>query len=139
MLEALIVCLCLITTDTKRLPKPETYTAAYKVATETGKPLLVMVSTEWCAPCQIMKKKILPRIREWFMFPRVAYCRVNPDDDSELAEQITGGGPIPQLVLFRKTKDGWLRQKLIGGQSVESVEEFIEDGIKEDEKTHRER
>jgi len=57
---------------------------------------------------------------------------VNPDRDGELANQITGGGPIPQLVMFRKTSKGWVRKKLVGGQSVETVEEFINEGLASD-------
>jgi thioredoxin-like negative regulator of GroEL len=107
----------------------ETYTEARRVAVETGKPIIVMVSTDWCPPCQTMKKTILPRVREHGLFRRVAFANVNPDNDSELANEITGGGPIPQLVMFRKTAKGWVRKKLIGGQSVEAVEEFINEGL----------
>jgi hypothetical protein len=35
--------------------------------------------------------------------------------------------------MFRKTTEGWKRQKLIGGQTVESVEKFINDGLAMDE------
>ena len=107
----------------------ETYTEAHRATLETGKPMVIMVSTDWCPPCQVMKKKILPRVREHGLLRKVAFAVVNPDRDSELANQITGGGPIPQLVMFRKTPKGWVRKKLIGGQSVETVEEFINDGL----------
>ena len=43
--------------------------------------------------------------------------------------KLTGGGPVPQLVMYRKTPNGWLRRKLIGGQSVEAVEEFINEAV----------
>ena len=76
-----------------------------------------------------MKRTILPRVREHGLFRKVAFAHVNPDEDAELANQLTGGGPIPQLVMFRKTSKGWMRKKLIGGQSVETVEEFIKEGL----------
>lgn len=107
----------------------ETYAEAREVAIETGKPMVVMVSTDWCSPCQVMKKSILPRVREHGLFRKVAFAVVNPDRDGKLAEEITGGGPVPQLVMFRKTPRGWIRKKLVGGQSVEAVEEFINDGL----------
>ena len=110
----------------------ETYSAARRATVETGKPMVIMVSTDWCPPCQVMKKKILPRVREHGLLRKVAFAVVNPDRDSELANQITGGGPIPQLVMFRKTPKGWVRKKLVGGQSVETVEEFIKDGLASD-------
>ena len=112
--------------------KPETYAEAYKTTTKTGKPMVIMVSTEWCVPCQTMKKRIIPRIRERGVFRRVAFAMVNPDQDADLAEQITGGGPVPQLVMYRKTANGWMRRKLIGGQSVEDVEAFIKEGLAAD-------
>ena len=110
----------------------ESYAAARRATEKTGKPIVVMVSTDWCQPCQQMKKKILPRIREHGLLRRVAFAMVNPDNDGELAEQITGGGPIPQLVMFRKTSKGWLRRKLVGGQTVEAVEDFIKEGLASD-------
>ena len=94
--------------------------------------MVVMVSTDWCPPCQMMKKTVMPRVRERGLLRKVAFAMVNPDRDGELAEQLTGGGPIPQLVMFRRTRDGWIRRKLIGGQSVETVEEFISEGLAQD-------
>jgi thioredoxin-like negative regulator of GroEL len=110
-------------------PVPETYSAARQDTVKTGKPMVIMVSTDWCPPCQVMKKTVLPRVRAHGLLRKVAFARVNPDQDAELASQLTGGGPIPQLVMFRKTKRGWVRSALVGGQSVETVEQFINDGL----------
>ncbi len=111
----------------------ETYADARRTTTETGKPMVVMVSTDWCPPCQTMKKTILPRVRERGLLKKVAFAIVNPDRDRDLAEKLTGGGPIPQLVMFRKRGDGWVRKKLVGGQNVETVEQFIAEGLAQDE------
>jgi putative sterol carrier protein len=35
--------------------------------------------------------------------------------------------------MYRKTANGWRRQKLVGGQSVEAVEQFIKEGLAQDE------
>jgi thioredoxin-like negative regulator of GroEL len=114
-------------------PDAYPYAEAHRATEATGKPMVVMVSTDWCQPCQVMKKTILPRVRERGVLRKVAFAVVNPDHDSKLAEDLTGGGPIPQLVMFRKTATGWKRQKLVGGQSVETVEKFINDGLAQDE------
>ena len=37
----------------------ETYAAAVREA-EQGKPIVVLVSTEWCGPCQKMEKTVCP-------------------------------------------------------------------------------
>lgn len=105
------------------------YTDAHRETIESGKPLLVMVSTEWCPPCQMMKKTIIPEVRRAGFLRKVAFAMVNPDVDRELAQQISGGGPVPQLVMFRKVGNGWVRNKLVGGQSVETVEKFITDAV----------
>ena len=110
----------------------ETYAEARRTTTETGKPMVVMVSTDWCPPCQMMKKTVLPRVREHGLLRKVAFAMVNPDRDRDLAEKLTGGGPIPQLLMFRKTANGWVRKKLVGGQSTETVEEFITEGLAKD-------
>jgi thioredoxin-like negative regulator of GroEL len=142
LLCATILQAALLLSDVDAKPTAaETYSAARQTTVDTGKPMVIMVSTEWCPPCQVMKKKILPRVREHGLLRKVAFANVNPDKDGELANQITGGGPIPQLVMFRKTAKGWMRKKLIGGQSVETVEEFIKEGLamdKADKKADRE-
>ena len=111
----------------------ETYTDAHQATMKTGKPMLVMVSTEWCPACQVMKRRIMPQIRERGLLSRVAYATVNPDQDNELAHQLIGSGPIPELVMYRKTPRGWMRRVLIGGQSVETVEQFINQGTVADD------
>jgi hypothetical protein len=63
----------------------------------------------------------------------VAFANVNPDQDGELAQQLIGRGPIPQLVMYHKTPRGWIRRVLVGGQSVEKVEQFINEGTVADD------
>jgi thioredoxin-like negative regulator of GroEL len=126
MTIALVTQLCLLGGE------PDTYAAAHRVTTETGKPLMVMVSTEWCPPCQTMKKSVIPQVRQRGTLDKVAFAVVNPDNDRELAQQLTGGGPVPQLVIYRRGPFGWARRKLIGGQSVEGVERFINQAIADD-------
>ena len=111
----------------------ETYTDAHQASMKTGKPMLVMVSTEWCPACQVMKKRIMPLVRERGLLSRVAFASVNPDQENELSHQLIGNGPIPELVMYRKTPRGWLRRVLVGSQSVETVEHFINEGAVADE------
>jgi len=122
--------MCLIGADN------HAYATALKQTTETGKPLLVMVGTQWCGPCQQMKHKTLPRLAERGVLSRVAFAIVDADQEAELAQKITGGGPVPQLVLYRKTPDGWIRRKLIGSHSAEVVERFIREVLDSDQ-AHR--
>jgi thioredoxin-like negative regulator of GroEL len=132
MLCATVLQAAMLLTGAEAASSSDTYADARQVTMKTGRPMVVMVSTDWCAPCQMMKRTILPRVREHGLFRKVAFAVVNPDRDTELANEITGGGPVPQLVMFRKTSKGWVRKKLIGGQSVETVEEFINEGLASD-------
>jgi thioredoxin-like negative regulator of GroEL len=133
MLLATIVQTALLATGVEAAPiSAETYSEAHRRTTETGKPMVVMVSTDWCPPCQVMKKSVLPRVREHGLLRKVVFAVVNPDRDRDLAASLTGGGPIPQLVMFRKQGDGWVRKILVGGQNVETVEKFIEEGLAQD-------
>ena len=115
----------------------ETYVAAHQITVETGKPLVVMVGADWCGPCQNMRRTILPRVRKDGLFRKVAFAHVNVDRDGELAKELTGGGAVPHLVMFRKTKDGWVRKKMIGSHTVEEVEEFINEGLAQDAEQHK--
>jgi hypothetical protein len=72
-----------------------------------------------------MKKSVLPRIGE----PRIAQKVALPGTPTVTgtAQKLTGGGPIPQLVV-RKMKYVEAPEP-VGGQSVETVEQFINEGL----------
>jgi thiol-disulfide isomerase/thioredoxin len=115
----------------------ESYTEAHQASMKNGKPMLVMVSTEWCPACQVMKNRILPQIRERGLLKRVAFATVNPDHEGDLSRQLIGGGPIPQLVMYRKTPRGWIRRVMVGSQSIENVADFINQGTVVDDEAEK--
>ncbi len=117
----------------------ESYADAHRATVETGRPMVVMIGADWCGPCRTMKKQTIPQVRKNGLLKKVAFAVVNADHESKLARKLTGGGPIPQLVMFRKTRSGWKRWKLVGGQSVDSVEKFISVGLTMDEAEKAER
>lgn len=110
----------------------ETYAEAYALTVQTGRPMLVLVGADWCAACKVMQHTILPQIRQRRALDKVSFAIVNLDQDRELGSQLTSNGPIPQLVMYRKAHDGWRRRRMIGCQSVEGVEAFINQGIQLD-------
>jgi thioredoxin-like negative regulator of GroEL len=110
----------------------ETYADAHRAMMKSGKPMVVMVTADWCPHCQVMKQDVIPQIRRRGLFKRVAFAIVDSDREQQLAQQLTGGGLIPQLVMYRQTPKGWVRYVLKGGQSVESVENFISQGLASD-------
>jgi thioredoxin-like negative regulator of GroEL len=106
-----------------------TYAEARKTSTESGKPMVVLVGADWCPACKVMKDKVLPQIRQHGALHRVAFAQVNYDRERELAGQLTAGGPIPQLLVFRRDGNAWRLRRLIGGYDVSTVESFIAQGI----------
>jgi len=111
----------------------ETYTEAHKVAMETNRPMVVMVGADWCPACERMKEEVLPQVREHGLLRKVAFAIVNLDREKELGDQLVRGGPIPQMLLFRRTSDGWRVRRLIGSQSVEAVENLLNEGLRAEE------
>ena len=105
------------------------YKDAYHASRESGKPLVVLVGADWCPGCQRMKGSVLPELGRRGVLRRVAFARINSDQQSKLARTIMSGETIPQLILYHKTPEGWKRQQLIGAQSVDKVEAFLEKGI----------
>ena len=107
----------------------ETYADAHRITAETGQPMVVIVGADWCPACQVMEQTVLPQVRQRGGLRRVAFAIVNVDRERELATQLTSGGPIPQLIVFHQTNSGWRRRVLIGGQTVETVENFIGEAV----------
>ncbi|MGY8769949.1 MAG: thioredoxin family protein [Pirellulales bacterium] len=92
---------------------------------EQGKPMLVLVGANWCPGCVSMKHSTMPAIARAGKLKGVAYAEIDSDAQPELANKLMSGGSIPQLVLFRKTKKGWFRTRLVGAQSQGKVEALI--------------
>jgi thioredoxin-like negative regulator of GroEL len=107
----------------------ETYAEAHQESVETGKPMFVLIGADWCGPCQELKKTVIPQIEKKGLMKRVAFVKINADQESDLAKQLGGGGSIPQLILLRKTDSGWGRRKLVGLQSADTLEKFIKEEI----------
>jgi len=113
------------------------YDDAYHRSAETGQPIVVMVGAQWCGACRQMKQNTLPAVRSHGVLSEVSFAMVDLDEQGDLARQMIGSGPIPQLVMYRRTSQGWLRRKLVGVQSPEAVEAFIRRGIELNEAARR--
>ena len=109
-------------------PQPELdYKSAYKVSIETGKPLLVYITASWCSPCQKMKKNTLDPMRKAGLFDEFSFAKVDFDKNSSVATKLMKGSGVPQLVLYRKDGDAWVKTVLKGYKSVDDVKKFIEE------------
>jgi len=112
----------------------ESYAEAHKATTEKGCPLVVVVGATWCPACQQMRKDVIPEVKRHGILRNVAFAEVDLDEEHDLGAELTDGGPIPQIVVYRRTSLGWRLRRLIGGQDVRTVEQFILQGVQSDEK-----
>ena len=94
-----------------------TYTEGINSNLQTGRPLVVLVGADWCPHCRVMKQSTLPQVAQRGLLGKVAFAEVNSDHEGALASQLMEGGPIPQLIMYRKSGDGWQRTSLIGSRA----------------------
>lgn len=109
--------------------QPLSYNEAYAEAERGEKPLVVMIGADWCPACVQMKKNAIPQAAKDDVFKEVAFTVIDTDRHADLARQMMEGGSIPQLLLFRKTADGWQREKLTGGNSASAIVSFLRRGV----------
>jgi thioredoxin-like negative regulator of GroEL len=107
---------------------PQTYADAHKAAMKSGEPLLVLVGANWCPGCVTMKTSVVPELQRRGSLKGVQFAQVDIDRQRSTARELSSAGVIPQLILFRKTEDGWRKWEVTGAQSPEAVEQFIRSG-----------
>lgn len=98
--------------------------------------MVVLVGAKWCPACVEMKNSVLPQVEKRGAFKRVTLALVDYDEEKELGKQLLHGNTIPQLLMFRRSGTKWKVRRLIGGQDVESVEEFVHEGLELARKDH---
>jgi thioredoxin-like negative regulator of GroEL len=111
---------------------PGSYADAHKASMSSGEPLLVLVGANWCPACVTMKSSVVPELQRRGSFKGVNFAQVDMDRQRAMAGELSNGGMIPKLILFRKTDTGWRKWEVMGAQSPESVEQFIRNGLPEE-------
>ncbi|HVW38848.1 MAG TPA: thioredoxin family protein [Pirellulales bacterium] len=106
-----------------------TYAEAHKDHSETGRPMVILVGAEWCPACVQMKNTVLPQVARRGVLQKVAFATVNADNQRSLAQKLMKGGSIPQLIMYRRSGNGWKRHLLVGKHSPERIEAFINQGL----------
>lgn len=101
------------------------YEDAHRVHVETGRPLVILVGTNWCPACVSMKQSIIPQAERQGVLSGVAFAQVNADEEPELARKLMRGGSIPQLIVFHKSGTTWQRKELTGSQSVGAIQQLV--------------
>jgi thiol:disulfide interchange protein len=101
------------------------YRTAYRRAQTGDKPMLVLVTADWCAPCRQMKATTIPQLQDKNAFRGFHYATVDLGKEEDLARKLIGKRGVPQLIVFEKKEDRWQRRYLRGIQSVDTVQAFI--------------
>ena len=76
-----------------------------------------------------MKDSTLPQVAQRGLLNQVAFAVVNTDREDRIAQAIMDPGVIPQLVMYRKTAEGWKRDSLVGSRSTAEIEAFLQGGL----------
>ncbi len=105
--------------------QPTDYKTAYERAQLDDRPLLVLVTAEWCPPCQIMKTTTIPKLISDNRFRNVHFASIDLDKDPKNARNLIGNRGVPQLILYQKIDAQWNVRFLSGLQTVSAVETFI--------------
>ena len=105
--------------------EPIDYKTAYERADKGDKPLLVLVTAEWCPPCQQMKKSTIPELLKKKTFKDFHWAAVDYDRENKLAKQLIGDRGVPQLIMYEKRDGKWVRRYLRGYKQPKVVEAFV--------------
>lgn len=114
------------------------FNEARQATMDNGKPLMVIVSGDGCAPCAILKEQIIKPMDQAGELNEVNHVIVNQNkEDRALINSLKGNrNSIPQTILFYKKDNKWFKATLVGidgrGNSFtrEKVKELIKLGVK---------
>jgi thioredoxin len=93
----------------------------YPEIINTGKPLVLMVSANWCAPCRMLKP-LLKKIEDSYT-GKVKFYAIDSDESQELCGSLGISG-IPTLLFIVGSK---LAGRLVGVHPEEQIREHIEE------------
>ena len=82
-------------------------------------PVVVDFYADWCGPCKMMSPLMEKLSSEYE--GKVKFCKVNVDDEEELAIQ----NEVQSIPLFVLYKDGQVIDKAVGARAEDEMREFI--------------
>ena len=82
-------------------------------------PVVVDFYADWCGPCKMMSPLMEKLSGEYE--GKVKFCKVNVDDEEELAIQ----NSVQSIPLFVLYKDGQVIDKAVGARAEDEMREFI--------------
>lgn len=83
------------------LERFSSYSDAYATAERQGRPLLILLSAEWCPACKEFKKRTLDPMYENGELRPFVYYVLDVDREPDVADRLRGMyRPLPQLKVF---------------------------------------
>jgi thioredoxin-like negative regulator of GroEL len=107
------------------------YQQALRKSSESGRPVLVLISASWCGPCQMVKHHVLPVLKERGWLDKVEFVLLDYDQDRRDVAHVMTGRTVPELNIVWRTPQGWRRDTLSGGHRLQNVEHFIKTHLAE--------
>ena len=89
--------------------------ASFQEVINSGKPVLVDFSAEWCGPCKMMAP-ILKEAKDK-LGDKATIIKVDVDRNREAAEHFQIQG-VPTLILFKKGKILWRQSGAMNAQQI---------------------
>jgi thioredoxin-related protein len=90
-----------------------TYGEAIQKSQQENKPLLVIVSANYCAPCQVLKRNVIKPMLDSGELKEVYVSYVEEEKDKELFDKLLGENKsIPKIIIYHKKNDKWFRGKV---------------------------
>jgi thioredoxin-like negative regulator of GroEL len=106
--------------------RPLDYASAYQESQQTDKPLMVIVSAQWCPACHTLKDTTIRDLEASGQLNEVNVAIVDRDVEPELAGKLMRGQMVPQIIMFSKSNSGrWERSQLTGYQPQGPVRQLI--------------
>ncbi len=109
---------------------PTDYATAYQRAQSSDKPILVLVTAEWCAPCQMLKRTTVHDMMSKRGFKDFHFATVDVDREPDTAAKLIEGRPVPQFIIFERSGDKWIRRYSVGYLPVDQLQAFLAPSIK---------
>ncbi len=127
----------IITTILLAAPTSE-WTEAREASIRDGRPIVAVLTADWCQPCQQLKKKGLPAVKEELRRARLVV--VDVDGSPRLASALARGRnlSLPTVVVFkRESKGKWRRYVRTGYGGPASFRAWLRSVLPREEKKAR--
>ena len=112
---------------------PLSYEKGVQAAAESGRPLLILVGAPWCRDCVILKRDVMPKLKKTGLLDQVEFVYLDFDQNRTLVSQMMVNEMIPEMILYRKTANGWTRSNLNMSEKLEEIQAFIKAGLRKPE------